>query len=408
MACLLAAGCGDENGGSAPGPVKGVSLTPSSATIKLGHSLELTATVAGGHNMGLTWYVNGYKDGNEVVGTITANSPATYVAPESLPDPAVVVIKAVSVEEPAMLDSSTITLTSGAIHVDARRGNDNSGTGTINHPFKTITHALSVADSAMTVLAAPGTYAEAGGEVFPLDLPNDVTLEGENWETCILSGNEGETSAASAVDIRSERSTIRKFTIRDHANSGMERWLAAIWLHSCSGCRVDSIRFVERSRYACIRIDGQQASNATANVVEDCFMDVRSDPVTSDMFNRGFEIVFDDVDTVVRSCTVYGFNTGLFFNYSSNALIEGCVIEHNSTGASICCGEAEISDPKPDFGGGARGSMGGNTIRNNGGCGLLNTGRQTIYAKGNIWNNDPPVEDEDFCNPGAGSIILEE
>jgi len=40
-------------------------------------------------------------------------------------------------------------------------------------------------------------------------------------------------------------------------------------------------------------------------------------------------------------------------------------------------------------------------------CGLENAGTSTIYAKFNIWDNDPPVEGEDFCNLGTGVIIVE-
>lgn len=61
----------------------------------------------------------------------------------------------------------------------------------------------------------------------------------------------------------------------------------------------------------------------------------------------------------------------------------------------------------PDFGGGARGSLGGNIIRNNSECGLWFDLPHPIYARYNTWGNDPPVPGEDYCQMGDGDLILE-
>jgi hypothetical protein len=415
LAALLSAvmvftGCGGDGGdggGGEPTPVTGVDVAPAQAEVEVGHILALTATVSGGDSKEVTWYVGGYPNGNDSLGTIAPGDPVTYRAPDRLPDHASAVIKVVSVEDPTKMDSSIVSLTFETVHVDADHGDDDAGTGSINLPLKTITHALTIADSGMTVLASPGIYSDAAGESYPLSIPSGVTLEGENWQTCVLAGHETEVPSIQGILLEEDRATVRKFTIRDRAQPGSGRWLAAIWVSGGSHCRIDSVRFSERSHYACIRIDGVMSGATVSTLVENCVIDVRSDELPPAGFNRGFEVIFDDVDTVIRNCSVYGFSTGISFNFSSNALVEGCTLEDNVTGAYLCCVDDDDSNPNPDFGGGARGSAGGNSFRNNTACGLNNAGTSIVYAKHNTWNNDPPVEGEDFCSEVTATIIVE-
>ncbi len=63
--------------------------------------------------------------------------------------------------------------------------------------------------------------------------------------------------------------------------------------------------------------------------------------------------------------------------------------------------------PTPDLGGGPRGGSGGNIIRNNSECGLRNDSTVPIYAIGNTWGNDPPLDGEDYCNQYGGAVVWE-
>ena len=98
---------------------------------------------------------------------------------------------------------------------------------------------------------------------------------------------------------------------------------------------------------------------------------------------------------------------GMRFSGNSDALLEGCTIEDNGTGIYLCCYQSATHNPVPDLGGGARGSTGGNTIRNNDTCGLESYSGADIFARYNTWANDPPLEGEDFCVGGTGDIIVE-
>ncbi len=63
-------------------------------------------------------------------------------------------------------------------YVNASTGND-AAPGSLLLPFRTLTHALSVATAGEIVFAFPGTYDAAHGETFPLLVPSGVTLLGD-------------------------------------------------------------------------------------------------------------------------------------------------------------------------------------------------------------------------------------
>ena len=63
------------------------------------------------------------------------------------------------------------------IYVNPNTGND-AGSGTQAAPFKTITRALKQATAGATIQLADGNYTVASGEVFPLDIPQNVALVG--------------------------------------------------------------------------------------------------------------------------------------------------------------------------------------------------------------------------------------
>ena len=64
------------------------------------------------------------------------------------------------------------------LYVNPSAGRDDTGTGATSAPFRTITHALSVAEPNTVIALTPGTYSEASGETFPLQLKSNVTIQG--------------------------------------------------------------------------------------------------------------------------------------------------------------------------------------------------------------------------------------
>jgi len=397
--CLIV-GCGGDDGGG-PNPVTGVDITPDKANLEIGHSTNIAATVSGGDNKDLTWSVNGIVNGNATYGTITQNSPVTYNAPDALPSPRTVVIGAVSVEDTSKVDTCRIAVQFTKLFVDSATGNDDTATGCINIPYRTITQALGDATSGMTVLVRPGTYSDATGESYPMRIYGEISLIGENWETCILQKEDPTSNGIVAIYLAGLNSTARKFTLRDKGEATFDRWGHAISTGQTGGL-IDSIKIYKHTRASCFRIDGAQ--NTT---IQNCVINTEGDDWEGNPYGRGFEIVFSTRNTIVRNCRISGFGEALFFNYPTNTLVEGCDLINNIYGAELCCTNDENSNPIPDFGGGARGSTGGNNIWGNSECGLINKADSTIYARFNTWDNDPPVAGEDYCNTGGGNIIVE-
>lgn len=402
-ACVVFAlwfGCSDDESTFVPEPVESVSLALDSMEVEAGYSAVIKASVKGGENKDLTWYVNGIENGNDEFGTITHNSAATYLAPDTLLNPASVTVKAVSLEDPTKSDTCVVTITFKIIHVDIVGGDDATGTGYINAPVKTIHRGNEFASEGQTVLAAPGVYDADHGEQFPIYPKEGVTIEGENWETCIIKGS-ALNDYCMALDLPS--SAVRKFTFESNAPLGPDRWEHYIYVRG-TDVRVDSIRTFQRTYYAPIRL--RRATNA---VIENSVFEVpyMTPPYSGIGQNRAFEIIDGNVGTIIRGCSISGFDEGFRISSDASPLFENCTISGNDYGVYLCCYQSTTHNPAPDFGGGARGSAGGNIFVDNLDCGLYNTTYNVIFAKNNTWTNDPPVADEDYCNTSSGGVVVE-
>jgi hypothetical protein len=107
---------------------------------------------------------------------------------------------------------------------------DNSNSGTESAPFATISHALSFVKAVgdpTTVYVAAGTYSpDLTGEIFPINLPNNVHLIGEDSETTILDADADAQNEAAVVIIQEvETVTLKNFTLTNGYTEG----------HGCRG-----------------------------------------------------------------------------------------------------------------------------------------------------------------------------
>jgi uncharacterized protein (DUF1800 family) len=83
-------------------------VSPASATVNTGASLQLTAEVSGTNNRKVVWSVNGVEGGSAALGTISI--AGLYTAPAALPANPVVSVTATSLANRAISASSTITI----------------------------------------------------------------------------------------------------------------------------------------------------------------------------------------------------------------------------------------------------------------------------------------------------------
>jgi len=112
LALLVWSGCG---GGLGPAgsetKSEGMTVTPSSVTLRSGETTQFTAQLsgsAGSANQTFTWYVNGVATGSVAFGSI--DQTGKYRAPATLPTPHSVTIKAVSNSDKSHFATSSVTL----------------------------------------------------------------------------------------------------------------------------------------------------------------------------------------------------------------------------------------------------------------------------------------------------------
>jgi parallel beta-helix repeat protein len=82
-------------------------------------------------------------------------------------------------ENPQSTESNSQPSSSQILFVNPMMGNNVSGDGSQRSPFRTITHALQVAQPNTVIMLAPGTYSADSGEAFPIVMKPNVTIQGD-------------------------------------------------------------------------------------------------------------------------------------------------------------------------------------------------------------------------------------
>jgi len=118
-----------------------------------------------------------------------------------------------------------------AFYIDPVRGTD-SGVGSRNAPFKTLTHALAQARPGISLQLAPGHYSAASGERFPLLVPAGTILVGAEagyGKTTSIEGNGTYTSptmqAQNVTLAVANSAQLRGLSIRNPAPKGVGIWV---------------------------------------------------------------------------------------------------------------------------------------------------------------------------------------
>jgi uncharacterized protein (DUF1800 family) len=183
-----------------------VRITPSSAQLRPGETVQFKATITGTTNPNVVWKVNSAQGGNVVVGTITANG--LYTAPAGKPG-MVVTIGAPSVEDPESNQApASVTLLSNLPVV----------TAALPSPLPVGNFTISVSGSnflngaqiifggtmlpttfvSATSLSATGTSASAGTIPLQVINPGAGSPTSNILQVQVGSGNSGVTPAAAA------------------------------------------------------------------------------------------------------------------------------------------------------------------------------------------------------------------
>ena len=91
----------------APPPVT-ITISPTSATVRVNRTRQFTAVVQNSANTAVTWKVNGVIGGNAAVGTVS--SSGLYRAPASVPTPATVTVSATAAADTSQTAGASVTV----------------------------------------------------------------------------------------------------------------------------------------------------------------------------------------------------------------------------------------------------------------------------------------------------------
>lgn len=120
------------------------------------------------------------------------------------------------------------------IYVDPRRGRDRPGFGSADQPYKTLTWALSQVQPGATIQLEAGQYDAANGEQFPLRIPAQVAIAGDevSWgQDIVVTGGGLHTSNGFSPQnvtlvIQSE-AELRGVTVSNPTANGTGVWIEA-------------------------------------------------------------------------------------------------------------------------------------------------------------------------------------
>lgn len=311
-------------------------------------------------------------------------------------------------------------------YIDPVNGSD-TNTGLSGSPFRSITHAVSVAGTEPVVLQlANGTYS--ADETFPITFPAYATLVGDvgtqYGANCIIRGSGTLPSDWDGATI--------------HAQDGIEMEGVTVELDVTtilyfsvyiSGGRGDFLNCKFAGGYGGV---GTGASGSIGNLV-DSMADCNSYGVYTGSANISNSTFSASLPAVVRAGTVTNstfnvtgysgacqFNgpttvTGCTFNYqpSSNPIemsYGAIVADYGTPQVRNCTFNTDYAvtirnSSQIDFG--TMASPGGNNFSGTGVAAIRHQGANTIMAIGNTWVNNPPVVGSDILLESTGTVTTQ-
>lgn len=272
------------------------------------------------------------------------------------------------------------------LFVNASLGKDDASAGRDESaPFKTISFALGQAQPGMIIQIAPGSYTPETGEVFPLVIPQGVTLQGNEFNqgssTIITGGGFSSSSWWGSQNVAvwaKAESQIVGVSVTNPNSRGTGIWIetANVAVRGCTfsksaregvfvagkaSATVENSLFIENSANG-IALTGMSTGMVRNNTFQKTGFGIAvSEKASPQLVNNR---VLDNVDGIVVS-------------HSAAPQLRGNVVEGNKRDGLVA-----ISDAKPDLGNAA--TPGRNTFRNNGRFAVYNaTFKNALTAEGN-------------------------
>jgi len=269
--------------------------------------------------------------------------------------------------------------------VNPRTGNDTSGNGSETTPFKTVTHALRLAQPNTVILLAPATYSAETGESFPLMLKTGVTLQGNprtrGQDIVIKGGGSYMSTAAGSQNIAivgADRAGVTGLTVTNPNPRGY-----GLWIESGSLVVVDNT-FTGSSQDG-VAVQGNSATLIRSNYFYDnggngISIAGTSRPEVRDnvLANKGFGIsIAENAAPKLTGNRISNNRDGVVVDANAQPMLRNNIIENNQR-----YGLVAIARSRPDLG--TQVEPGGNVFRGNGQFDISNQAtNQSIPAFGN-------------------------
>ncbi len=320
-------------------------------------------------------------------------------------------------------------VTGYAYYVDVNTGSDGNN-GLSGTPFKTITHALSVAQPHDSIKVAPGTYNAASGETFPISIPDSVALIGDVVgygivfpDTIKIDGVGSYDASNSAAIVGGNGARLSGLYVRQPVSSIR---------HYCVITEDNDFTIDHNtlsSNYGCVRLLGSGNPVVLANNFESTtYYGVYSNCIGSalvhdnwfkdgtyvdnalgdiEISNNAFEgnasraISIQHGNALVSGNTITGSYSlsALRIQYSGHTTVrQNTITQNNATEPCVqimgnCCSDlGTAADP------------GGNTFTAAGGIAISLESDSTISALGNTWPAAPPVCGTNIVITSSGKV----
>lgn len=281
--------------------------------------------------------------------------------------------------------------TGTVIFVNPSTGNDAATNGSEAAPYKTISFALRQARAGSIIQLAPGNYDSSNGEQFPLNIPANVTLRGDEsskGQGIQITGGGGYTSrtfAAQNITILANNGvTITGVTVTNPNQRGTAVWVESTNPTITNNTFTNSVRdgvFVTGTGNP--RVENNLFTLNQGNGIS-IAKEARGEVRNNVFQNTGFGIaVSENAAPLITNNQIIGNNGGVVITGAGKPVLRNNVIQDSRDHGVVA-----ITSGEPDLG--TEASPGNNLIRNNGRqdpkkyFDILNATRdRTIIAVGN-------------------------
>lgn len=239
------------------------------------------------------------------------------------------------------------------LFVNPNIGNDKTGDGSEQNPWKSLTQALQLAPVNSVITLSPGTYSSQTGEIFPLFLKPGVSIQGnmenQGRDVKILGGGEYLSRSFGGENVAivgANQSSLSGVTISNTNNRGYGLWIES------TNTLVQNNTFISNTQDG-IAISG----NATPSINKNYFYQNGANGVTisgtarpevrENLFvQTGFAInIIDNAAPVIVANRIQQNRSGIVLQANSHPVLRNNLIEYNQEDGLVI-----VSQAIPDLG----------------------------------------------------------